>query len=45
MTHTTIYLFAILLIMGIVGRYEYRYAKQQARKNVIETILGGRNGH
>ena len=37
MTRTIIYLFVILILMGIVGRYEYRYAQQQARH---EQVIG-----
>ena len=35
MTRTIICLTILLLIMGIVGRYEYRYAQQQARHEQV----------
>ena len=38
MTRTIIYLFAILLIMGIVGRYEYRYMQQDLERSHITII-------
>ena len=37
MTRTIICLLTILLIMGIVGWYEYRYAQQEARH---EQVIG-----
>ena len=43
MTRTIIYLFAILLIMGIVGRYEYRYTQQDLERSHI-TIIGSDTG-
>ena len=35
MTRTIICIIILLLIMGIVGRYEYRYAQQQARHEQV----------
>ena len=42
MTRTIIYLFAILVLMGLVGRYEYRYiydlqeAVVELNKKIVE---------
>ena len=42
MTRTIICLLTILLIIGVVGRYEYRYAQQQTRHEQIVNIYESR---
>ena len=38
MTRTIICLLTILLVMGIVGRYEYRYTQQDLERSHITII-------
>ena len=42
MTRTIICLLTILLIIGVVGRYEYRYTQQQTRHEQIVNIYESR---